>query len=53
LIQEGHIWLEALSNRNVTSHIYDEAMADMSVKDIREKYYPVLLELYHALKTQQ
>jgi nucleotidyltransferase substrate binding protein (TIGR01987 family) len=52
LIMEGELWLEALSKRNATSHLYDEAMADEVIKDIRERYYPLLLELSKKLKTE-
>lgn len=51
LIREGHIWLEALSDRNITSHLYDEAMADKAINEIRNRYYPVLLALHDHLKT--
>jgi len=50
LITDGHTWLEALNNRNITSHTYDETMADKVVSEIRSKYYPLLKELYTRLK---
>ncbi len=42
LIQNGSFWLEALKNRNLTSHTYDEAMADKVIYDIKNRYYLVL-----------
>lgn len=30
LIDEGHIWIGALSDRNLTVHTYDEALDDAS-----------------------
>lgn len=42
LIENGHIWIDALSNRNLTIHTYDEALADNMVKEIKELYFPEL-----------
>jgi nucleotidyltransferase substrate binding protein (TIGR01987 family) len=52
LIQDGELWLEALSRRNATSHLYDEAMADAVIVDIRQRYYPLLENLYTKLKSE-
>jgi nucleotidyltransferase substrate binding protein (TIGR01987 family) len=50
LIQDGHLWLTALKNRNLTAHTYDEEMADKVVADIKQNYFPMLTQLYHHLK---
>lgn len=52
VITDGHTWVEALNNRNITSHTYDETMADKVVSEIRSKYYPLLKELYNRLKPE-
>lgn len=52
LISDGHIWLEALTDRNITSHLYDELMADKAIADIRNRYYPLLLALHDHLNSQ-
>lgn len=52
LITDGHAWLEALNNRNVTSHTYDEAMADKVVAEIKNKYYPLIKDLFNRLKPE-
>jgi len=52
LIQNGHIWLQALNNRNMTSHTYDEEMADKVVEEIIHVYYPLLQQLYDRLKSE-
>jgi nucleotidyltransferase substrate binding protein (TIGR01987 family) len=52
LIQNGSVWLEALKNRNLTSHTYDEVMADRVISDIKNGYYLVLKDLYYKLKTE-
>jgi nucleotidyltransferase substrate binding protein (TIGR01987 family) len=52
LISDGHTWLEALNNRNLTSHTYDEELADKVVQEIRIHYYPILKQLYERLKPE-
>lgn len=52
LISDGHTWLLALKNRNLTSHTYDEAMADKVVTEITAHYYPLLKQLYTRLKPE-
>ncbi len=32
LIEDGHIWLKALTDRNLTSHTYNETIADEVVQ---------------------
>ena len=49
LIDDGHIWIDALSDRNLTVHTYDEKLAEKMVKDIAEIYYPELKKLYDKL----
>ena len=50
LLQEGHVWMEALSDRNLSTHTYDEATSLQMEKTIREKYFPALQELHKTLK---
>ncbi|HHX60201.1 MAG TPA: nucleotidyltransferase [Epulopiscium sp.] len=49
LIDEGHIWIDALSDRNLTVHTYDEELAKKMVRDIACVYYPELRKLYEKL----
>jgi len=49
LIDDGHIWINALADRNLTVHTYDEKMAEKMVKDIVQVYYPELKKLYDKL----
>lgn len=49
LIEEGHIWLDALAKRNLTTHTYDDALADQLVITIKEQYLPELKKLYEKL----
>jgi len=52
LIDNGHIWIDALSNRNLTTHTYDEALADNMVKEIKELYFPELKKMYDKLSQE-
>ena len=49
IINKADIWIEALSDRNLTVHTYDEAQVDEIYKDIRDKYIEIFDEL-SALK---
>lgn len=49
LIDDGHIWIDALSDRNLTVHTYDAVLAKKMVDDITKVYFPELKKLYHKL----
>jgi len=46
LIENGERWLEALADRNLTVHTYDETRADEIAKRIRNIYFELLQNLY-------
>ena len=48
LIKNGHDWIDALTDRNLTVHTYDEATAETIVKKIKENYYPLLEQVYNS-----
>lgn len=50
LIGEGHVWMELLTDRNLAAHTYDEAKSRELDALIRNKYYPVLLQLLNDFK---
>lgn len=50
LISEGHQWIDALEDRNLTAHTYKEDIARTVEQRIRELYYPMILELYETFK---
>ena len=52
LIFDGETWLEALDDRNLTSHIYDEQKVNKIVGRIKESYFPVLIKLYNELSKE-
>lgn len=44
-LKEGHAWIEALEDRNLTTHTYNEETALLVIDKIRKVYYPLLQEL--------
>ncbi len=49
LIDDGHIWIDALTDRNLTVHTYDEKLAKKMAEDIVQIYFPELKRLYEKL----
>mgnify|MGYP006292857371 CR=1 FL=1 len=49
-ITQGHDWIDALEDRNLTVHTYDENTADLVVDRIVNKYFLLLKELYKSFK---
>lgn len=52
VLQNGHLWLEALEDRNLTAHLYDEATSLKVLRLIREKYFSLLKEFFESFKTK-
>ena len=50
LIKDGHSWIEALENRNLTVHTYEEETAKEVELKIRKKYFPIIKDLYLLFK---
>lgn len=50
MIQEGHLWIDALEKRNLMAHTYDEHRADEAEKLIRTEYFKILNELAICLE---
>lgn len=44
LFSDGHIWIDMISSRNLTSHTYNEDTADEIFCKILDSYYPAFLE---------
>lgn len=45
-LSEGHAWIEALDDRNLTAHTYDESTAQKVEQLIRGKYFQILNQFY-------
>ncbi len=50
MLDKPHYWMDALDDRNLTSHTYDEATASEMEDKIRNEYYSILESLYERLK---
>lgn len=53
LIGDGHDWIEALQDRNLTAHTYKEEIAQIVEKRIRERYHPLIAALYETFKAKK
>jgi nucleotidyltransferase substrate binding protein (TIGR01987 family) len=45
IIEEGEVWMDMIKARNLTSHTYNEDVAEKIVKDILTRFFPAFLEL--------
>lgn len=50
LIEDGHMWLEALENRNLAAHTYDDKTAQEIYTLICHNYFPLLEALKNRLE---
>ena len=52
MISNGEIWLRTLMDRNLTVHVYDEAIANEVYETIKDEYFPLLEQLYKKFKDE-
>lgn len=52
LIDDGHVWIDALSNRNLTTHTYDEELAKKMTQEILVSYLPELEKMHNKLSEE-
>jgi nucleotidyltransferase substrate binding protein (TIGR01987 family) len=52
IIEEGQGWIDALEDRNITTHTYDEATAEKVVSTIRAFYFPMLRQFYSGFSKE-
>ena len=45
LVLDGEVWMDMIEKRNLSSHTYNQAVADTMVVSIAERYYPAFCEL--------
>ena len=48
VISDGHDWIDALEDRNLTPHTYNEETAQDVERKIRNKYFPLLDGLHRG-----
>lgn len=52
IIDNGHLWIDALDDRNLSTHLYDEEAIKNISKKIENVYFPEIKKLYIFLKQQ-
>ena len=52
IIENGHVWIDALSNRNLTTHTYDEELANKMTQEIIKIYLPELEKMHKKLSME-
>ncbi len=45
IISDERVWVDMLSSRNITSHIYDDKQASAVMADIQSRFLPILMDL--------
>jgi nucleotidyltransferase substrate binding protein (TIGR01987 family) len=56
LIEDGELWMETIKARNLTSHTYNEELAENAFTSISNEYIPIfmkLLDLFEKLKSKE
>lgn len=51
LIENGEVWMEMIRSRTLTSHTYNEEIAQKIVKAINENYFQEFVKLQGKLET--
>jgi nucleotidyltransferase substrate binding protein, HI0074 family len=49
LIEDGELWLEILQKRNLMAHTYDESMAEIAYRLIRDRFIAALKQVHGRL----
>ncbi len=52
IILNGHVWMDALDDRNLTTHLYDEEIINAICLKISKEYSPEIAQLYSFLKSR-
>jgi nucleotidyltransferase substrate binding protein (TIGR01987 family) len=52
LISQGYDWIDALDDRNLTTHTYNEETAIAVEQKIRGKYFPCLQQLHQTFSVK-
>lgn len=53
IIQQGDVWMDALVDRNLTVHTYDESKAREVELKIRNSYFPAIEQLHTWMKERK
>lgn len=53
LINDGHVWIDALEKRNLIAHTYNEEITKEVEALIRNNYFPMLVKLFQSMEALQ
>jgi len=53
LINDGHVWIDALEKRNLIAHTYNEEITKEVEALIRNNYFPMLVKLFQSMEVLQ
>ncbi len=53
LIEDGQVWMDMLNDRNLTSHTYNQKMADEIYENIVNEYFEEIKKLLEMLKEKE
>ncbi|HYK55823.1 MAG TPA: nucleotidyltransferase substrate binding protein, partial [Flavisolibacter sp.] len=53
LIEDGHVWMDMISSRNMTSHTYNEDTANEIYQKIMNAYYPAFEAFDKTMKAKK
>ncbi|MEL6350219.1 MAG: nucleotidyltransferase substrate binding protein [Cyanobacteria bacterium J06627_28] len=53
LIDEGHMWMDMIKDRNQTSHTYNKEIAQKISGDVRTKFFDKFVALEAKMKTMK
>jgi nucleotidyltransferase substrate binding protein (TIGR01987 family) len=51
LIEDGEAWMEMIKDRNLSSHTYNQEIADEVVADILTRFYPAFEQMTRTFTT--
>lgn len=50
IITDGYTWIDALDDRNLNAHVYDELIALKVIASIKNNYFPAITNFYKYIK---
>jgi nucleotidyltransferase substrate binding protein (TIGR01987 family) len=53
LVSDGHAWMQMLTDRNRTSHTYNEETAEAILMNIRLQHHPLLKALEQTMSSRE
>lgn len=53
IIVNGEAWMDLLNDRNLMTHTYSRQVSDEVFHHIQQRYFQLLCDLYHRLKTEK